>query len=803
MKLKNIYKRIGAVILAAAMLPMFPGCRRLPEGEAAAFTGFTEAIAAGDYASAFEMLSYGSRTEPTPTPEAEPYKPGRGETMPPETPLPTETPLSTAYIGLDEFTERYKNIFGALEISSSDYELKGIEKDGDRRVATYTATYHSALAGDLTNEYEMTLVPEGDQWRVEWSPALIFPDMDWGDTVRTFKTAARRGDIVASGELLAQTVSTWAVKGVLAEIPDRGAFADSVSQALGLEKADVLEKLDSASGEKALIFTCNEGELSGDVREMLDNTEGAELDTAYGTGRIYPQGELMAHTVGYIGYASEKEAERLNEGRTVLDGLYNIHSLIGKSGIEAAYETELRGRDGFSVVIRNSLNETKSTVYERPVENGLDVYLTVDMDMQRRAEEVFGLVLWGDDTSGAAIAMDPKTGEIKCMVSYPSYDLNKLAVRADADYYKQLMEQKNTPMQNRATLGLYPPGSAIKPFTAAAAIEQGFAGPDYIFTGTIEDDYWTPTQYGRWVWPPIKRTKLKKRTEPMNMANCLLHSDNIYFANLALMMGEDAFLGYLRGLGFEQDFPFDLSVLKSTLKVRSDSELYWNTRSIAETGYGQGQTTVTPIQLASLYCAFRNGGDVPVPRITAALYKTNGIKYEPVKEYGSRTWISGALKQSTIDILEPMMEDIMRSDLNGTGKKLRARGCTAAGKTGTAEIGSDKSREISWFVGYRVGVEPEDELLVLVVLEIPTADAYKYLKFDIARELISTEPAPPLATEEPDPTAEPTEEPAETPEPNAADAPEETPAATDAPAETTAPAETDGPTYTEAPDGAN
>lgn len=752
-----MFKQIALLLLAAAMLPIFPGCaHKLPEGEAAVFKRFTEAVGSGDYAAAYGLLSLGSSTEPTQTPEATPYKPGKRETYPPETPVPTETPLPTAYINAEDFAAKYENIFGALKVTSSEYELKSVENAGDKRIAHYTATYHSENAGDLTNDFEMTLVPEGEEWRVYWSPALIFPEMDWGDTLRIFKTAARRGDIVASGELLAQTVSTWAVRAVLSEVGDRNAFAAEIAEALELEEADVLKKLNDAAGERALIFTCNEGELSGDVREALDGIEGAELDTAYGTGRIYPQGDLMAHTVGYIGYASAEEAAALNEGRTVLDGLYDEHSLIGKSGIEAAYETELRGRDGYSVVIRNSDNETKSTVYERPVENGADVVLTVDLDLQKRAEQVFGLVLWGDDTAGAAIAMDPKTGEIKTIVSYPSYDLNKLAVRADSDYYKQLVEQKNTPLQNRATMGLYPPGSSIKPFTAAAALEQGFIEPDYTFTGSVVDDYWTPTEYGRWVWPPIKRTKLKKRTEPMNLANCLLHSDNIYFANLALMMGEDAFLGYLRRIGFEQSFPFDLSVMKSTLKVRADSEIYWNTRSIAETGYGQGQVTITPIQLASMYCAFRNDGNVPVPRIADALYKTDGIKYEPVKEYADSTWITGAIERSTIETLEPMMENIMLPTLNGTGKKLKARGCTVAGKTGTAEIGSDKSREISWFVGYRVGVPEEDELLVLVVLEIPTTDEYKYLKFDIARELISTEAAPPLVTEEPVTTDEPT-----------------------------------------------
>ena len=183
--------------------------------------------------------------------------------------------------------------------------------------------------------------------------------------------------------------------------------------------------------------------------------------------------------------------------------------------------------------------------------------------------------------------------------------------------------------------------------------------------------------------------------------------------------------------------PFELSVAKSTLKVKYDTEEQWNLRSIAETGYGQGQVTIAPLQLATMYCAFRNGGNIPVPRITDSLYRTNGTDYTPYQTFENKTWIEGAIQPYTITVLTPMMKNIMSKDYNGTGSRLRARGCTVAGKTGTAEIGSDKSREISWFVGFRTDVAEEDELLVLVMLEIPTTDEYKYLKFDIARELIS------------------------------------------------------------------
>ena len=773
-------------MLLAMLLPL-PGCtgKTAQYLDSDVFERFTECISKLDFAGAYKLLSQKSTTAPAPVDDAVATK------------APEGTPEATAepekFITAEAFAEKYSAIFSGIGVKAVAFEKLSEENvNTEKRIVKYRTTYSTEEYGDITNEYEMALIVDTDSWRVDWTPALIFPDMTWGSTVRVSTVAARRGDILASGELLAETVTLHAVTAKVAEVGAYDEFALAVSELLPVDPMDVMSSLQNAKGENALIATINERELTPDMREAIDNFEGLTLIENYGTDRYYPQGEMLAHTVGYVGYVTEEELEGLNEGRTEADGLYTIHSIVGRSGIEKAYETTLRGRDGLNITVRDAAGEYVSTVYRKPVEHGSDVHLTIDLDMQRRAEEVMDLVLWGDDTSGAVICMDPKTGEIKTMLSYPSYDLNKLAISADKEYYNAISKQANKPLQNRMTLGLYAPGSSFKILTAAAGLEMGYITPDYVFTGNIVDDYWTPTEYGRWVWPPIKRTEIKKRQEPMNLANCLLHSDNIYFANLALMMGEDAFFQYLRRVGLEQSMPFELSVAKSTLKTNYETEVQWNLRSIAETGYGQGQVTISPLQLAATYCAFRNGGSIPIPRITEALYRTDGLDYSPIETFESGTWIANAFETGTIDTLIPMMENIMSREYNGTGRRLKARGVTVAGKTGTAEVGSGKSREVSWFVGFRMGVDPEDELLVLVMLEVPAADEYKYLKFDIARELISMEgPDYSSITDDPVETDEPdaTDEPAET------DEPDETPMPTD----TAAPTETGEPITTEEP----
>ena len=721
---------ISAVLVIATVLPL-AGCgSKAPEADAKVFEDFMEAISSFDYEKAYSMLAKASTVSPAVT-----AAPEEGDVT--SVGAPEDKQEVKKYVTGPEFAEKYQNIFSGLGVKSISWEKLSEEPNGTSLKVKYKAAYTTEELGVIENEYEMTIVLEGTSSRVKWTPALIFPTMDWGYTVRVSTVAAHRGDILASGELLAETVMLNAVVADLEKINDRAEFITRMALILGMDAEDITAKFEKAKQSPVLIAQINDNELTPDMREGLDNLEGARVIENYGWDRYYPKGSLMAHTVGYVGYVEESELEALNEGRTETDGLYTTHSIVGRSGIEKAYESVLRGKDGLSVTVRDAEGEYVSTLYRKPVEHGSDVHLTIDLDLQERAEEVLDWVLWGDDTAGAVVVMNPRTGEVKAIASYPTYDLNKIAISADNEYYSALLEQKNKPLQNRTTLGLYPPGSSIKSFTASAALELGIVNSSYIFTGSIVDDYWTPKGYGTWVWPPIKRTKINNRSEPLNMTNAMLHSDNIYFANLALMMGEDSFLNYLRGIGFEQSMPFELSVAKSTLKVKYDTADQWNLRSIAETGYGQGQVTISPLQLATMYCAFRNNGDIPQARVTKALYRTDGTDYTPYETFESKTWIEGAIQPYTITVLTPMMENIMSREYNGTGSRLRARGCTVAGKTGTAEIGSDKSREISWFVGFRVDVAEEDELLVLVMLEIPTTDEYKYLKFDIARELIS------------------------------------------------------------------
>ena len=651
-------------------------------------------------------------------------------------------------------------------------------------------TYKTQSAGDLTNEYEMTLLKENNLWRVVWQPSHIFPDMAWGDTFDRATLAAERGDIVSHGAVVATNVRLVTVYALLSEIAPKNVLTDEIMQenagmseqdaekeadrlysdaeylntrfsaefdaaaaeiaaVLDLDAAELRTKFGKNTNEFITVYQAMPDEVTVEQQEQLNAVNGVHVDTEhYGSKRYYPYGSLLAHTLGYISFATWEEIQTYNEGRDPNDGLYTTDSKVGKSGIEKLYERELRGKDGYYFFIRGTDGAVKKVIYRKHKVDGSDVMLTIDFKLQQRTEELLDLVLFGTDTAGAVVVMNPKTGEVNAIASNPSYDLNRFIKGMSGDEYKALEDQENEPLRNRATRELYPPGSTFKAFTAAAALDTGTVNENYVFTGYIDNDYWKPTGYGEWPWPRIKRTRVYHRTEPMNMTNCMLHSDNIYFADVALKIGQEKFIAYFNEkLGMDKSLPYELGAARSQLYSRGS---VMDNKMLADSGYGQGQVLVTPLQLAAMFSAFANNGDMPTPRITDGLYVTDGVEYKCIRKSEYSVWMEDAISTNAINKIIPMLQGVVDPNKNGTGRSLRVTNVDVAAKTGSAEIGKDKTRMYSWFAGFRLNVAQEDERVVIVMLDVPDSGAYSSLKFQIARELLKLDDTP-------DPNAPPAE----------------------------------------------
>lgn len=619
-------------------------------------------------------------------------------------------------VDIDEagFIKKYDDIFSGLGVSEVVIETASpVDEDG---AFSFTATYKTEEFGDFSNVFTAKTTFVDDEWKVLWDYSLIFPEMETGYSVRVKTLHADRGEIFAAdGTLMARNTFADTLYMDTTKVQDITAAADATIPLTGMTKSKMVELFNDAMEQGEQIVVLGEfyaDELTEVDKQAVLNVPGLGIDDEmYTPIRDYPMKEQAAHLLGYTGFYTE---ENLPEGYTVSDR-------AGLSGLEAAYEIEMRGSDGRIVYIEDKWGNTVRTLYHVPCAQGQDLRLTIKPSLQKRAYDALSTMLEGDET-GAVIVMDASNGFVEAMVSYPSFDNNLFTFGlSDEEWNYFKADENNRPLFARTTQGLYPPGSAIKPFTASAVLAGGAVTPDSEFDGVIDDNQWTPEE--DWHWPSIKR--VDDSGSPLKLHNALVYSDNIYFAWASLQLGADAFMQYMRGIGMENAVTFDLPVKEAGLIKEEMTR-----RLLADMGYGQGQLLVTPLQMAAMYTAFANGtGDMLQPILVEKLCQTDGPQYNTVEKNDKMVWIEDAVSAQNIDILSPILHDVIE---DGTGKRARIRGVKIAGKTGTAEITDNKSREISWFAGYwEDGYYPR-----LVVVMVDTAAEEGVVKFDIAHEML-------------------------------------------------------------------
>ena len=358
-------------------------------------------------------------------------------------------------------------------------------------------------------------------------------------------------------------------------------------------------------------------------------------------------------------------------------GFYSLR--YGVSNIEATYDRTLRGLAG-----RSSLQALADGLLHRP-QVGFDVMLTLDADLQATADAALG------GRRGAVIVLDPRTGAILALVSRPAYDPNRLD-----EMWEALRELPDTPLLNRATQGLYPPGSVFKTVTLAAALEAGLASPDEVFTdttGTLRVGDFT----------------VRCHNHPGHTTFDLLHayaySCNVTFARLGLRVGTERLAEMARRFGFEEAPPLEIPVETSHLAATSPVDTM-DEATLAATAFGQGELMVTPLQMALVTAAVANDGQVPVVHLVQAVQDSSGRWHEP-----ARAAPRAAISPYTAQQLRAAM---VLSVKEGRAGEAALPGVTVAGKTGTAQVGEPGQLPHAWFIGFAPAEAPRAVVVVLV-----------------------------------------------------------------------------------------
>ena len=259
--------------------------------------------------------------------------------------------------------------------------------------------------------------------------------------------------------------------------------------------------------------------------------------------RSYPLKDAAAHLVGYVQNVTAEDLEKhAGEG-------YTASSVIGRSGAEGLFEKELKGQNGCRIYIVDSDGNEKEELICRIVENGKDIKLTIDSELQKALYEQF------QSDKSCSVAMNPYTGEVLALVSTPSYDNNDFIMGLSSEKWAALNEDENKPMYNRFRQ-VWCPGSAFKPITAAIGLKSGAVDPNEDY-GNVGLSWQKDASWGSY------HVTTLHAYNPVVLENAIIYSDNIYFAKAALKIGAEEMKDSLLHLGFQEELPFEIVMAKS------------------------------------------------------------------------------------------------------------------------------------------------------------------------------------------------------------------------------------------------
>lgn len=597
---------------------------------------------------------------------------------------------SKANISEEDFIKRNKNIYEGIEAKNFSVDIQSIENEKKLAKVTYKNSMDT-MSGHVDFVNTVTLeLNEEKEYKIDWTSNLIFLELNTEDKVRVKTIEAKRGSILdRNGEYLATNGVASQIGLVPGKMSDnKEENIEKIAELLNMTSAGINSEL-SASYVKADTFVPlkNVGKNEMELKNKLLEIKGVKIiDT---DERIYPQGVSTSQLVGYI---QPINAEELKE--KAKDG-YTSSSKIGKYGLERAYESTLRAVNGSEIYIEDANGNKKTSIAKQEQKDGQDVKLTIDSKLQQTVYEQF------KDDKSAVVVMNPKTGEVLALASCPSFDSNDFSLGMTTADYKNLTENPDNLLYNRY-LATYAPGSSFKPIIGAIGLTTGAfsADDDFGRSGTK----WQNDSS----WGDFYITTLSTYNGPANLKNALIHSDNIYFAKAALKIGGKNLINSLKNIGFGQQIEFPQTISKSSY---SNSESFTNETQLANSGYGQGEVLVNPINMAMMYSAFVNEGNMIMPYLE---YKENA-RSQTAKYYKENAFSKEAANEVRDDLIQVV------ENPSGTAHLAKIEGKTIAGKTGTAEIKQSKDdtegTEIGWFNAFNVGESDANSLLIVSMVE--------------------------------------------------------------------------------------
>lgn len=472
-----------------------------------------------------------------------------------------------------------------------------------------------------------------------------------------------------------------------------------ISKILSLNEGEVLAKFSSSEqmSVKPLLIKEN---ISQEEYLMLEEKKSdfPGILTDKTAIREYPDSSIFSHVLGYIGKIDKKELET--------DKDYLMTDYVGKQGIEKSYERYLKGKNGGTKVEVDSLGNVKTERGIVSPEPGNDLILGIDYELQKNIYDRLTDILEKTDTkTAAAVAIDPRNGEVRALVSFPSFDNNLFSGKISQEDYLDMINNPEKPLFNRAISGEYPPGSTIKPLIAVAALSEGIIDESTSVncTGAIN--------IGSYVFRDWKTHGT------VDVRKAIAESCDVFFYHVGGGYGNIEGLGMekmgkyekLFGLGGKMgiDIPGEASgfIPSKEWKLEKIGEK-WYTGNDYHASIGQGFVTATSLQVANYIATIANGGTLYEPRVVSKIVNEN-------QDIIDNSSVVVRSKFISPEIIKIVQEGMRQTVVSGSARSLNELPVSVAGKTGTAQFGNEDKTH-AWFVSYAPYDNPELALVVFV-----------------------------------------------------------------------------------------
>jgi penicillin-binding protein 2 len=588
----------------------------------------------------------------------------------------------------------YKNLEELSETDDADL-------DSLKRRIVYSGLIILCFAALILGRLWFLQIHKGEEYR----------DRAENNRVRMREIAAPRGNILdAKGREMVTNRPSFNVVLVREDSNDVDELIKKLAFTLDLDISMLWEKLRGAEGKPRHIPVRLLEDVDWQTLAYVENHNqefpGIRIETI--PARVYHYGNLAAHAIGYLGEISRKELESRDPE------VYAGGDIIGKMGLERLREEDLRGEKGSSSSEVNARGFEQQLLKNVDPLPGNDIQLTLDAELQKVAEDLMD----GGDKAGAVVAMEVKTGRMLVLASNPVLPLNQFVGGISHKNWNALLENSKHPLINKVVQAMYPPGSTYKMITAMAGLATGAINkdtvlycPGHYYFGNRRYHCWKRGGHGA-----------------VNLKRAISESCDVYFYQVGLRVGVDKLaefankfgLGHKSGIEMEHE-KSGLTPTKEWKKKRYNQK--WQEGETLSVAIGQGFNLVTPLQICLMTATIANGGKQYLPQIIEKITDPDGkvlARFEPV--------VVDELKgeQKFLGLIRTGMEEVVQGR-RGTARKVRIKGLTIGGKTGTAHVVRLKQykhlkeedipykfRDHAWFTCYAPAEDPEIAVTVLV-----------------------------------------------------------------------------------------